>query len=460
MNGRTPDVERLPLVEDRLGERARVYGNERAVLVGIDRGHAGEDLLDELQSLADTAGIVTLATVTQKRERPDPATFIGKGKLEEVRAACDELGADAVIFNDELHAGQTRNLEDALGRKVIDRTQLIMDIFAQRATSKEAKLQVELAQLRYRLPRLRGWGAALTRTGGGIGTRGPGETKLEIDRDKITRRIHALEKRLRTAADERAVRRKLRGKSDLPQVALVGYTNSGKSTLLNRLTNADGFVEDKLFATLDTMVRRGPLPEGREALFIDTVGFIRDLPHHLVPAFAATLEAVRYADLVVHIVDIARLSWNEDYRSVLDTLEREVFRDGDVRPPVLNALNKIDLCLDGAERDLSGVRISARDGTHIDALLAAIGEALHPADREIELVVPYAVLGRFGGLRDPRRVRSLEYTAEGVRVRVLLSPAELAEVEVAGGKVSASASSPAEGPRSRRPSPQSAPGPR
>jgi GTP-binding protein HflX len=445
------DELRRPLVEDRLGTRARVYGNERAILVGIDHGHAGEGLLSELEALTETAGIVTLATVVQKRGRPDPATFIGKGKVEEVLAACDELGADAVIFNDELRASQTRNLEDALGRKVIDRTQLILDIFAQRAASKEAKLQVELAQLRYRLPRLRGWGQALTQTGGGIGTRGPGETQLEIDRNKITRRIHALERRLRKAAEERSTRRKLRSHGDLPQVALVGYTNSGKSTLLNRLCASDSLVEDKLFATLDTMVRRGPLGDGREALFIDTVGFIRDLPHHLVPAFAATLEAVRYADLVVHIVDIARPSWNEDYRSVLDTLEREVFKDGDVRPPVLNALNKTDLCPEGAERDLPGVRISARDNVHIDELLEAIADILYPADREVEVLVPYATLGRFGSLRDPRRVRSLEYTDEGAHVRVLLSPAELADVLASGGKVSASASSPAEGPRSRRP---------
>lgn len=451
MSDTASNGERRPLVEDRLGTRARVYGNERAVLVGIDRGHAGEGLFDELQSLADTAGVATLATLVQKRMRPDPATFIGKGKLEEVLAACDELGADTVIFNDELRASQTRNLEDALGRKVIDRTQLIMDIFAQRAATKEAKLEVELAQLRYGLPRLRGWGAALTQTGGGIGTRGPGETQLEMDRNKITRRIHAIEKRLRNAAEERAVRRKLRGKSDLPQVALVGYTNSGKSTLLNRLTSADSFVEDKLFATLDTMVRRGPLPEGREALFTDTVGFIRNLPHHLIPAFAATLEAVRYADLVLHVVDIARPSWNEDFRSVLDTLEREVFRDGDARPPILNALNKTDLCPEDAERDLPGVRISARDGAHIDRLLVAISEVVCPGDREVELLVPYATLGRFGSLRDPRRVRSLEYTDEGVRVRALLSPAELAEVEAGGGKLTASASSPAARPRSRRP---------
>ena len=232
---------------------------------------------------------------------------------------------------------------------------------------------------------------------------------------------------------------------------MVGYTNSGKSTLLNRLCDADSLVEDKLFATLDTVVRRGPLEPGREALFIDTVGFIRDLPHHLVPAFAATLEAVRYADLVVHVVDIARPSWNEDYRSVLDTLEREVFREGDVRPPMLNALNKIDLCPDSAERDLPGVRISARDGDGVADLLGAIAKIVCPADEEVEVVVPYAVLGRLGSLRDPRRVRSLEYTDEGARVRVLLSPAERAEVEASGGRVSAFASSPAEEPRSRRP---------
>ncbi|MEI6171687.1 MAG: GTPase HflX, partial [bacterium] len=247
MNEERHDEDRRPLVEDYLGTRARVYGTERAILVGVDLQGHNAGLLVELESLADTAGIPTLATVVQNRFRPDGATFIGKGKTEEVRAAAEELGADVVIFNNDLSPGQGRNLEEALGRKVIDRTQLILDIFAQRATTKEAKLQVELAQLRYLLPRLRGWGEALTHAGAGIGTRGPGETKLEIDRNKVTRRIHAIEKRLRDASEERAVRRKLRGKSDLPQVALVGYTNSGKSTLLNQLAGADAFVEDKLF---------------------------------------------------------------------------------------------------------------------------------------------------------------------------------------------------------------------
>jgi GTP-binding protein HflX len=275
------DRHEQPLIEDRLGERARVYGSESAILVAVERPNKPVvDSLRELESLADTAGITTLAVLTQKRLRRDAATFIGKGKVSEVKAAASELGADVIICNDELSPAQARNLEKAIERKVIDRSQLIMDIFAQRAATKEARLQVELAQLRYLLPRLRGWGSALTRLGGGIGTRGPGETQLELDRKKINRHIHALERRLTKARSERDLRKKRRTAGPLPQVVLIGYTNSGKSTLLNRLCNADLLVEDKLFATLSTTVRRGEIATDEWALFTDTVGFIRDLPHH------------------------------------------------------------------------------------------------------------------------------------------------------------------------------------
>ena len=440
MNEERHDEERRPLVEDYLGTRARVYGTERAILVGVDLQGHNAGLLVELESLADTAGIPTLATVVQNRFRPDGATFIGKGKTEEVRAAAEELGADVVIFNNDLSPGQGRNLEEALGRKVIDRTQLILDIFAQRATTKEAKLQVELAQLRYLLPRLRGWGEALTHAGAGIGTRGPGETKLEIDRNKVTRRIHAIEKRLRTASEERAVRRKLRGKSDLPQVALVGYTNSGKSTLLNQLAGADAFVEDKLFATLDTLVRRGPVAAGREVLFIDTVGFIRDLPHQLVPAFAATLEAARYADLILHVVDVASPSAAGDYRAVEETLEKEVFSKGDERPPILNVLNKIDVAGESAPLGFQGVAISAKEGSHLDALRERVASLVYSGDRELVLRVPYAALRSLAFLRAKDRVEVLDYVPDGARVRGRFSNDEVAAVQAVGGEITSAPS--------------------
>ena len=435
MNEEKREGDRRPLVEDYLGTRARVYGTEQAILVGVDLEGHNEDLLGELESLADTAGIPTLATVVQNRFRPDGATFIGKGKTEEVGALADEVGADVVIFNNDLSPGQARNLEEALGRKVIDRTQLILDIFAQRAATKEAKLQVELAQLRYLLPRLRGWGEALTHAGAGIGTRGPGETKLEIDRNKIHRRIHAIEKRLRTASDERAERRKLREKSDVPQVALVGYTNSGKSTLLNQLSGADAFVEYKLFATLDTLVRRGPVAAGREALFIDTVGFIRDLPHQLVPAFAATLEAARYADLILHIVDVARPSAVDDFHSVEETLQKEVFSKGDERPPVLNVLNKIDIAPDFAIREFEGVAISAKEGLHLDVLREQISSLVYSGDRELVLLVPYTALRSLPLFRAKGRVEIVDYVADGARVRGRFSNDEVATAEAAGCRI-------------------------
>ncbi|MCK5245321.1 GTPase HflX, partial [Candidatus Bipolaricaulota bacterium] len=358
------------LVEDRLGLRARVTGTEQAILVGILYGREEEEeSLRELELLADTAGIPTLAVMVQKRPKPHPATFVGRGKVEELKAAMGELEADVVIFNEELRPAQARNLERALNRKVIDRTQLIMDIFAQRATTKEAKLQVELAQLHYLLPRLRGWGTSLTRAGGravgGVGTRGPGETQLELDRNKIYLRIHSLERRQKKAAGERAVRRHKRTQSELPEVALIGYTNSGKSTLLNRLCAADAFVEDKLFATLDTRVRRAEIVPGRTILIADTVGFIQHLPHDLIPAFAATLEAAQTADLLVHVVDVSKPSWEADVRAVMETLESEVFQEDEDHPPILTVLNKVDRCDGSFSSSIEGIAISAKQGTHV-----------------------------------------------------------------------------------------------
>ena len=439
-----PSVKRAPLLsEDRLGERARVYGSERAILVALQSQEPDEHgPLDELEALADTAGIETLAHVVQKRRRPDPSTVIGRGKVQEVKQAARELDAEVVVFDRELSPAQARNLEEAIGRKVVDRAQLIMDIFAQRAATKEAQLQVELAQLRYLLPRLRGWGSALTRLGGGIGTRGPGETQLELDRMKISRRIHALERRLAKAKSERALRGKRRGESEVPQIVLVGYTNSGKSTLLNRLSTADAFVEDKLFATLSTTVRRGALPADRHALFVDTVGFIRALPHHLIPAFAATLEAARDADLLLHVIDVARPVWETDERIVVEILDREVFTEDTPRPQILEVWNKIDLVAPLAHPNGDhGIAVSARTGDHLDELRARIAGELERELTEVTLLVPYPVMPLLHRLAPSDRRVVIGYTGHGTRVVARLSDDVLGRLLKAGAHVTTSASS-------------------
>lgn len=419
-----------PLVEDYTGERARVYGAERAVLVAVETPKAPvDDALRELSSLARTAGVEPLGKVIQARNRPDPSTFIGKGKVEELKAAAEELGTDVVLFNEELSPAQGRNLEEILGRKVIDRTQLILDIFAQRAATKEARIQVELAQLRYLLPRLRGWGEALSRLGGGIGTRGPGETKLEVDRDKISRRIHALERQLVKAEAERRIQRKRRTESPLPKIVLVGYTNSGKSTLLNRLCQSDSLVEDKLFATLATSVRRGGLGEGRTGLFIDTVGFIRNLPHHLIPAFASTLEAVREAHLLLHIVDLASPAAEEEHRAVLFTLDQEVFQADGTRPTTIDVLNKVDLDFAQGRTDLSfvdGVRISAQEGIGIDSLLERIRSVLGREKRKF--LVPYSAGPLVHRLAARGQVTVLSYEDLGIEIEAALRPEDVARL--------------------------------
>jgi GTPase len=434
------------LIEDRLGTRARVFGTEQAILVGILYGRHDdeeEESLRELEALADTAGIAVLAVMLQSRARPHPATFIGRGKVEELKAAVGELAADVVIFNDELSPAQARNLETAINRKVIDRSQLIMDIFAQRATTKEAKLQVELAQLHYLLPRLRGWGTSLTRAGGravgGVGTRGPGETQLELDRTKIYRRIYALERQLKKAAGERAVRRHKRSVSDLPEIALVGYTNSGKSTLLNQLCGSDVFVEDKLFATLEPRVRRTDIVSGRPVLVSDTVGFIQDLPHDLVPAFAATLEAARTADMLLHVVDVSKDSWEADIRAVNETLEGEVFDADDERPPIVTVFNKIDRRQDGFSSMLDGIAISAKSGEHIDELRALIAKRLFPETSQMAFILPHQALYAMHPLEAAGRARVVGYAEGGACVEAELSPDEWRALQTVGAKLSVSA---------------------
>ena len=434
------DEIRNDLIEDYTGTRARVYGKEKAILVAVSsRDEACEESLRELEALAGTAGIETVATVIQTRSRPDPATVIGKGKVEEVAQAAKDLEAEVIIFDRELTPGQARNLEERTKCKIIDRTQLIMDIFAQHAATKEARLQVELAQLRYLLPRLRGWGNALTRLGGGIGTRGPGETKLELDRKKITRRIHAIEQRLKKVQSERETQRKRRVRGELPVIAIVGYTNSGKSTLMNRLCSTELLVEDKLFATLATSVKRGEIAPGRIALFIDTVGFIRDLPHHLVPAFSSTLEAAKEADLILHVTDAASPYREIEHRSVRETLTEQVFADGSPPPPIIDVLNKLDLTEGEMDGDFAdGVWISALEGRNIDLLRSRICEVLDRGREEMRLFVPYSamdVLHRLVGKGNGEK-----YLPDGVETTVSVSPDVLARLRGAGVRVISSAS--------------------
>ncbi len=443
-------AERTILPEDRLGERARVYGSEKAILVALQRpGSSVDESLSELESLASTAGIRTLLEVVQSRTSPDSRYFIGKGKVAEVKAAAHELNAEVIIFDDELSPAQARNLEEKLKTKVIDRSQLIMDIFAQRAATKEARLQVELAQLRYLLPRLRGWGSSLSRLGGGIGTRGPGETQLELDRKKINRRIHTLERRLKKARAERDLRSKKRRSGALPVIALIGYTNSGKSTLLNRLCDADALVEDKLFATLTTTVRRGEIGSSQSALFVDTVGFIRNLPHQLIPAFAATLETAREADLILHVVDAARDTRIEDYQAVMSTLDHEVFAADQARPPIVDVLNKVDL-IEPEGVDVQAfhkpVFISAKTGGNINELLSRVRTLLSEGKHSVSLVVPYGLMQDVYELARRERVQVRAYTGDGIEVEATLSSEDLAILLARGGRISRAPSATAKRP--------------
>ena len=365
---------------------------ERIVLVGVAIPPAGLDgteaSLDELALLIDTAGADEADRIVQRRDRPDPATFVGKGKAQDLLASCLAVDADTVVFDNELTPAQQRNLEKIMGRSVIDRTAVILDIFAQHAHSQEGKLQVELALLRYRLPRLRGRGLALSQQAGHIGARGPGETQLEVDRRRLLRRITKLEHDLKDLNRNRATQRKARRRAALPSVALVGYTNAGKSTLLNRLTSADVVVEDRLFSTVDPTTRRLNLPGGETVLLSDTVGFVRKLPHQLVEAFRSTLDEVVDADLLVHVVDASADDPREQMAAVRSVLE-EI---GAAEVPELLAFNKSDIAPEGkrlADRHPGSVLLSAVTGEGVDALGTAIAERLRALAQVVELVVPY-----------------------------------------------------------------------
>jgi GTPase len=374
---------------------------EKIVLVGVtvppDTVEETDISLDELALLVDTAGADEVARVTQRRTAPDPPTYVGKGKAEELKEIAEATDCDTVVFDNELSPAQQYNLERLLGRTAIDRTAVILDIFAQNAHSQEGKAQVELAQLRYRLPRLRRQAGALSQQAGGmsaaggarIGTRGPGETQLEVDRRRIVRRIHKLEGDLREIERHRATQRKASRRGHLQRVVIVGYTNAGKSTLLNRLTDAGVLVEDRLFATLDATTRRLSLPGGERVLVTDTVGFIRKLPHQLVEAFKSTLDVAVDADLLIHVVDASAPDVSGNIRAVREVLE-EI---GAGQVPELLAFNKSDLAPATAVRLVEGyegsVALSATTGDGVERLLATVGDRLRSLTSVVELVIPY-----------------------------------------------------------------------
>ena len=400
---------------------------ERVVLIGVWTGGTLEDAeisMAELAALAETAGSRVLDALIQRRGTPDPATYVGSGKAKQLRDIVAATRADTVVCDGELTPGQLRRLEDVVKVKVIDRTALILDIFAQHARSREGKVQVELAQLFYMLPRLRGWGESLSRTGGGIGTRGPGETKIETDRRRIRARMSRLRREIAGMGRVRATKRSSRAARQVPAVAIVGYTNAGKSSLLNRLTGAGALVEDALFATLDTTVRRARTADGREYTVADTVGFVRHLPHQLVEAFRSTLEEVAEADLLIHVVDGSHADPEAQIgavRTVLgqigaqDVPEIVVVNKLDAADPrVLERLGRIEPC---------ALLVSARTGQGLPELAAAIEAALPRPTREVRALVPYARGDLVARVHRCGEVLSEEHVADGTLLHARVEPA-------------------------------------
>lgn len=392
----------------------------RVLLAAVDTGaYDAEQSLDELEELADTAGADTAARIIQKRPAFDSATCIGPGRLEEMAQLCQSGDIDQIIFDHELTATQIRNIEDACGVHTIDRTMLILDIFAQRATTHEGRLQVELAQQRYRLPRLAGMGIQLSRLGGGIGTRGPGETKLETDKRHIRTRISNLSAELKEIEKRRTYARSRRKKDGVLVCAIVGYTNVGKSTLLNLLTDAGVLAENKLFATLETTSRAIELPDGRSLMLVDTVGLIRRLPHHLVEAFKSTLEEAANADVILHICDASAENCEEQAQVTLDLLS-ELGCNG---IPVVTVFNKCDLLpeeLAFAPETRNAVLISAKENRGMDQLLAALAKALPDPARRMRLLLPFSQGGLLNEIRSSGKLFSEEYTPEGVLVDAMV----------------------------------------
>ena len=401
---------------------------EKIVLVGVATGSQtlddAEFGLDELSALVDTAGADETARITQRRDEPDRTYFVGKGKAEELREVSEQVDADTVVFDTELSPVQSKNLEKLLGRTAIDRTAVILDIFAQNARTAEGKAQVELAQLRYRLPRLKGKGGGLSQQGGGIGTRGPGETKLEVDRRRLLERVRRLEVQLHDLEQVRKTQRKWRRRSRQATVALVGYTNAGKSTLLNRLTDAGVLTENRLFSTLDPTVRRLALPGGEVVLLSDTVGFVRNLPHALVEAFKSTLDETADADLLIHLVDASAPDPDGNMRAVEIVLE-EIGASG---VPQLVVFNKTDVAwpeqVDSLLRNHpDSVSVSAATGVGIDNLLAVLAERIRALAAVVELFIPYERGDLVAGVHREGEVLVTVHEEGGTRIRARLDEA-------------------------------------
>jgi GTP-binding protein HflX len=388
---------------------------ERAVLIGLDDRGEGIRSVDELEELAKTAGAQTLYKTTQNRKMPDSATYIGRGKAAELALLCQSLNANLVICDDELTAVQIRNLEGILGVRVIDRTTLILDIFSRHAVSKEGKLQVELAQLKYRLPRLTGMGHTLSRLGGGIGTRGPGEKKLETDRRHIRRRISEIEAELKKVKEHRAALRTKREKNNIPICAITGYTNAGKSTLLNALTGSNVLVEDKLFATLDPVSRGITLPDGQKILLVDTVGFIDKLPHDLVEAFHSTLEEVVVADLLLHVVDAG----SPDLTEQISVVNRVLNMLG-AKHNMITVYNKMDIVKDSTllPNEKPQAFVSARTGEGLEDLLILIQDNLPRKMQRVTILLPYDQGNIRSMLHEEGSILSEEFVSEGIRMEV------------------------------------------
>ncbi len=395
---------------------------ERVLLVAVAGNRADNTVTDVQESLAElaelvkTAGAEAVGTIVQNREAVHNGTYIGKGKIDEVAELLRETGATGIVTDDELSPAQMKNLEDALGVNVMDRTMVILDIFAQHASTREGKIQVELAQLKYRSSRLVGMGRAMSRLGGGIGTRGPGEKKLEVDRRLIRDRISQLNRELEEVKKNREVLRKQRERTAIPVVAIVGYTNAGKSTLLNRLTDAGVLSQDKLFATLDPTTRSYKMENGQEILFTDTVGFIRKLPHHLIEAFRSTLEEAKYSDIILHVVDVSNPNADIQMHIVYETLRNLKVEER----PIVTAMNKQDLAGGISIKDLRAdkvVKVSAKTGEGISELVDAIRAILQERKVLVDRVFSYAEAGKIALIRRYGELLSEEYVAEGIAVK-------------------------------------------
>ncbi len=402
-------------------------GRERAILVGVYRDsrlkEQEQESMQELAELAESAGAQVVDQFIQERPRLDPAHLLGQGKLDEIAGFVQAYDADLVVFNQDLTPAQLRNLEQALQTKVLDRSELILDIFAQRARSREGKFQVELAQLEYTLPRLSGKGVSMSRLGGGIGTRGPGETKLEVDRRRIRLKISKIKEEIDKLEQRRQLHRQKRKGVPISTTSLVGYTNAGKSTLFNRLTSSETYASSRLFATLDPLVRRLELPSGKEALLADTVGFIRRLPHTLVAAFHATLEETLEADLILHVIDVSHPNHAALRTAVYEVLDQ--IGHGD--KPILEVYNKIDLLprIPVTDSSRPSVFVSAKTGHGCGELLERMEAALSQTHRPVHLTIPLHRGDIVSQLRERARIESQDYREDGVHVLAFLSPSDL-----------------------------------